>query len=129
MPKVKVKSPAQLKKDLWTVFTKFIKIRDKNICFTCGRVAVGQGMGGGHYKPKGACGLDYYFSEINVNAQCTFCNLTLCGDQVNYRARLVKKYGEDIVNDIDINYHKPCKDFPFVKKIAHYKSLTPSSLS
>lgn len=79
-------------------------------------------MGGGHYKPAGACGLNYYFSEINVNAQCTYCNLTLQGDQVNYRARLVEKYGEAVVQDIDNNYHKPTINFPFEEKIEYYKN-------
>lgn len=118
---MKKRSKASLKKALWEVFTKFIKARDKYTCFTCGRRSEGQGMGGGHYKPKGACGAEYYFSEINVNAQCTYCNLTLQGDQVNYRERLVKKYGEDVVMDIDLNYHKPCPDYPYEEKIAEYK--------
>ena len=78
-------------------------------------------MGGGHYKPAGACGLEYYFSEYNVHAQCTYCNLTLQGDKHNYRERLIKKYGKKVVEDIDQNYHKPCKDFPFLEKIEEYK--------
>lgn len=119
------KTTAYLKKKLWEVFTKYIKKRDKNTCFTCGKIAEKHGIGGGHYKPAGACGLDYYFSEINVNAQCTYCNLTLQGDQVNYRERLVRKYGEKVVLDIDLNYHKPCKWAveEFEEKIAHYKKL------
>lgn len=110
------------KKKLWQIFTKYIKLRDKNTCFTCSKKAEGYGMGGGHYKPAGACGLDYYFSEINVNAQCTYCNLTLQGDQVNYRGRLVRKYGEEKIKDIDLNYHKPCKwgKKDFQAKIAEY---------
>lgn len=123
--KKKSKKPtrAKLKKKLWKVFTKCIKARDKYICFTCGKFVRGQGMGGGHYKPRAACGLEYYFSEINVNAQCTYCNLTLQGDQVNYRARLVKKYGEKKILEIDLNYHKPTYDYPFEEKIEHYQTL------
>lgn len=119
--KLKKKSVNKLKKELWSVFTKYVKQRDGYKCFTCGKVAQGQGMGGGHYKPKGACNLIYYFSEINVNAQCTDCNLNLQGNQVIYRQNLVKKYGEEIVLDIENNFRKPVKDYPFEAKIAEYK--------
>lgn len=120
---MKKKTTAKLKKDLWAVFTKYIKKRDRNICFTCGRFAEGYGMGGGHYKPKAACGAKYYFSEVNVNAQCTYCNLTLQGDQVNYRERLIRRYGIEAVKDIEDNFRKPCLDFPYEEKIKHYKEL------
>jgi hypothetical protein len=112
---------ARLRKELWKVFTLYIKMRDNWTCFTCGRKATGQGMGGGHYKPKGACSAEYYYSEINVNAQCTDCNLVLCGNQVEYRRRLVLKYGEEKVNDIDMNFRKPVKYYPYESKIEEYK--------
>lgn len=120
--KVKKKTTAKLKKELWTVFTKYIKARDKNICFTCDRKAIGQGMGGGHYKPKGACGADAYFSEINVNAQCTFCNLILQGNQVEYRERLIKKYGRFVVEKLEKDFRQINKFFPYSEKIEYYKS-------
>lgn len=118
---MKKKTPAKLKKQLWEVFTKYIKARDRYTCVTCGKRAEGYGMGGGHYIAKAACGLDYYFSEKNVNAQCTMCNLTLEGNRPAYRAFILKKYGEETLKDIEQNYHKPCKYFPFEEKIAYYK--------
>lgn len=119
--KPKKKTTAKLRKELWAVFTKYIKERDKWTCFTCDRRAMGQGMGGGHYKPKGACGADAYFSEINVNAQCTFCNLTLQGNQVEYRKRLVTKWGEGAIATLDKNFRTLNKYFPYEKSITYYK--------
>lgn len=125
MKKSGLKKPttAKLKKRLWEVFTKYIKQRDKNICFTCGRYATSYGMGGGHYKPAGACGADAYFSEINVNAQCTFCNLTLQGNQVIYKERLVQKYGSEPIEELERTFRNPNHDFPYQEKIEHYKKL------
>lgn len=117
---LKRKTTAKLRKELWKIFTYYIKERDNWTCFTCDRKAVGQGMGGGHYKPKGACGADAYYSEINVNAQCTFCNLTLQGNQVEYRKRLVKKYGEKIIAELDKTFRNPNKSFPYEEKVAYY---------
>lgn len=119
---MKKKTTAKLKKELWAVFTKFIKTRDKYICFTCGKYDEKYGMGGGHYKPKGACGADYYFSEINVNAQCTYCNLTLQGNQVIYRQRLVQKYGEEAVLDIEKNFGRVNRYYPYEERIIYYKT-------
>lgn len=119
----KKKTFAQLKKDLWAVFTKYIKQRDGYVCVTCGRKAEGYGMGGGHYIAKAACSLNYYFSETNVNAQCTYCNLTLEGNRPAYRDFIIRKYGAETLKDIEMNYHKPCKDYPFEERIAHYKFL------
>jgi hypothetical protein len=120
---MKKKTTAKLKKDLWKVFTKYIKQRDNNKCVTCGRSSEGQGMGGGHYIAKAACGLDYYFSEKNVHAQCTYCNLVLEGNRPRYREFIIKKYGEEVLRDIENNYHKPTLVFNYEEKINYYKSL------
>jgi hypothetical protein len=80
-------------------------------------------MNAGHYIAKAACGADYYFSEKNVNAQCAYCNLAKEGDRPNYRLAIIARYGMDTLVDIETNYHKPCKDFDYEGKIAHYKEL------
>jgi hypothetical protein len=81
-------------------------------------------MGGGHYIAKAACGLDYYFSERNVHAQCTYCNLTLEGNRPAYRAFILGRYGRATLLDIERNYHRPCKwsAEDFKKKIASYEA-------
>lgn len=118
---MKKKTSAKLKKDLWEIFTKYIKARDRYTCVTCGKRAESYGMGGGHYIAKAACGLDYYFSEKNVNAQCTYCNLTLEGNRPAYREFIISRYGMDTLLDIERNYHKPSIGYPFEQKIELYK--------
>lgn len=114
------------KKRLWKYFAAYIKKRDKNICVTCGKYAEGQAMSAGHYIAKAACGLEYYFHEQNVHAQCSTCNLKLEGNRPAYREFLLKKYGKEVLQDLETNYHKPhqgdSKEW-LLEKIEHYKNL------
>ncbi len=125
MPKVasktkKARKPKlkTLKRKLKDVFNPYIRARDKWICISCGKYE--KPGNAGHYKPDGACGAEYVFSEFNVNHQCVHCNMTLNGNQVEYRYALVKKIGEAAVLDIDMNYHKPSPQYPYEEKIAYY---------
>ena len=88
---MKKKTNAQLKKDLWKVFSRFIRIRDKGICFTCGRQCEGKGYHAGHFIPRSVGGLSLYFNENNVNGQCYNCNINLSGNQWEYGQQLGDK--------------------------------------
>lgn len=85
-------------------------------------------MHSGHYIVKGACGLEYYFHEKNVHAQCYRCNINLSGNSAEYRKRLIQEYGEKAVKDLETNYHNPSSNFPFEDKIAYYKGKVESLL-
>ncbi len=89
--KVKKKSLAKLKKDLWKIFSLYVRERDNWTCFTCGTVAYGAGMHGGHFLPKASNGLELYFHEDNVHAQCARCNLFLDGSQYEHGRRMGKR--------------------------------------
>jgi len=120
---MKKRTKAQLKKALWKEFAIFIKNRDEWRCVTCGREGSGHGMNAGHYIPKAACGMEYYFSEQNVHAQCPGCNLFLSGNHPEYRKYIIRKYGEEVLEDIEKNFRIPCPDFPLEEKIEYYKNL------
>ena len=100
--KLKKWSLAKWKKELWRTFSLYVKIRDKYKCFTCGRKVKGINAQGGHFIPAGACGLELYFHEDNVNCQCSYCNLTLQGNQYEYGKRL----GEEKVKELRDIYFK-----------------------
>lgn len=120
---MKKKSNASLKKKLWKVFTLWIKKRDNYTCVTCKRKVDGYSAQGGHYIAAGACGLEYYFSEKNVHCQCTNCNFRLEGNRPAYRDFIIATYGIKTLQDLEQNYWRPCKDFPFEEKIRHYTEL------
>lgn len=77
-----------LKKKLWAVFSEYIRKRDEGVCFTCG----GNGSQAGHFIPKSIGGIELYFNERNVHAQCFRCNINLGGWIAKYWITLQQRY-------------------------------------
>ena len=96
------KTITSLKKQLWKIFSKFVRERDKYRCFTCGKEATGSGMHAGHFITGATCPVTIYFDERNVHAQCYHCNINLSGNWVIYERKMIDKYGQDIVNDLKL---------------------------
>lgn len=103
-----------LKNELWKVFSKWVRQRDRNICFTCGKKA--DYPQAGHFIPRSVGGLTLYFHEDNVHCQCSTCNLTLQGNVYEYGKRL----GEEKVQELYKLKQQTTKDFPFQEKIDYY---------
>lgn len=111
-----------LKRKLWEVFAKFIKQRDAYTCFTCGRKVTGYGMNAGHFIPKSVGGLSLYYHEDNVHAQCSYCNLTLNGNQYIYGQKLGSQKVSELYKLKQIS--TKWTDMDFEKKINHYTRKT-----
>ena len=110
--KEKKKGVRALDKKLWAIFSKYIRIRDANsdgiaMCISCGkpmRVWYFDGkfnaqVHAGHYYTRRYKSLKY--DERNVNAQCCNCNTFLEGNTQKYREGLIKKYGKNILKELD----------------------------
>ena len=99
--KVKVyKVAAKIKKtSAWTAFANFIKKRDKYTCITCGRRGEGSQMNAGHFVSASGH-LSVLFSEENVFAQCTNCNIR--GDEYKgiYTLKLIDRFGREYVDNL-----------------------------
>lgn len=117
LKKAKKKSNAKLKKELWKVFSTYIRTRDKFSCFTCGRKGEGSGIHAGHFISKSVGGIALYFHEENVHAQCYNCNINLGGNQYIYGTKL----GEKKVKELYQIKNQITKDYPFEEKIEYYK--------
>lgn len=113
---MKKKTNAQLKKELWKVFSEFIRKRDMFTCFTCGRIGTSSGIHAGHFISKAVGGLSLYFNEDNVHAQCYHCNINLGGNSYVYGKRLGDK-----AEKLYLLKQKIVKDYPFLQKIEEYK--------
>ena len=113
---MKKKTPGKLKKELWKVFSAYIRTRDKYTCFICGRRGEGGGMHAGHFIPKSVGGLALYFHEDNVHACCYHCNINLGGNLYEYGIKLGKK----TVNRLYKLKQKTVKGFPYEEKIVEY---------
>ncbi len=114
----KKKTPRDLKKELWQVFSLYIRKRDGYLCYTCGRA----GNQAGHYVPRSA-GLALYFDETNVHCQCAACNIFLHGNLTEYAVRLEKDFGKGILQDLDKARRKTVKitAAEYREKIEYYR--------
>jgi 5-methylcytosine-specific restriction endonuclease McrA len=111
--KVKKKSIQELKKELWRLFSKWIRERDQHLCYTCGKPA----QHAGHYVPQSK-GNALRYDERNVHAQCISCNSFKRGNLVPYALRLERDYGPGILQEfeqIKNTVYKPTHDELIVK--------------
>jgi hypothetical protein len=121
------KTPAQLKKILWKLFSEYIRrssVPEGQVlgqCFTCGVRKQWKMLHGGHYI-RASAGLATYFDEQNVHAQCYACNIWRDGNSDEYALRLQQKYGEGILQELNQRKHRIIKDFPFQEKINEYET-------
>lgn len=99
MKQTKSLSTAKLTQKLQRVFNEFIRLRDKNeSCISCGswnELQAGHYFSAGHYSWL-------RFNETNVNHQCLRCNYFLSGNQAQYRIGLLRKYGKETVEQLEL---------------------------
>ncbi len=128
---VRAKEPrlGALKKRAWTFFSKWVRIRDKGICFTCGKQKDYKEMDAGHYFTRGSGGALLTFFPRNIHAQCDRCNRWLHGNMAKYRENMVERYGQSKVDHLDtirtrtVGVFKPSKAY-YLSLIKKYKGLT-----
>lgn len=87
----------------WHVFSKHIRERDvEKPCITCGLPLAFGDIQAGHYVPVGNSSIALHFLEDNVNGEHPTCNADFQGwHLVPMRKNMVKRYGEDRINDLD----------------------------
>ena len=114
-----------MKKKLDRLFSKFIKLRDSGTdffkCISCGQVKPNNQFNAGHYWSRRYMSTRY--DEKNVNGQCVYCNLHLKGHIQGYTQGLIKKYGENVLQELEIKKNNVCKmgEFEFTLLIDEYK--------
>jgi len=127
---MKKKSLPKLRETLWRWFSEFIRLRDSNDdgigqCISCGKfVRIGIGKAdAGHYYPKGNTYAALSYDEKNVNVQCSHCNRFLEGNKQGYEKGLIKKYGSDVIQYLDIKKGNKTKYYGFMYEalIIEYK--------
>ncbi len=97
----------QLVKKLDQVFSLYIRLRDKGVCFTCGKKDEIKKMQCGHYESR-----SHYNTRWdcqNANSQCLRCNIFLKGNYPIYSINLEKKYGLGILEDLHLRAQQPFK--------------------
>ena len=63
----------------------------------------------GHYKPVAIVGSNNVWSwhPTFIHLQCGHCNGAGQGMALEYKARLIKDYGEEVVEEFESSYRKP----------------------
>ena len=106
--KIERKTLSKAKKELWGIFSQYIRMRDGLLttgstewafCITCGKRYHFKMLQAGHFiAGRGSGNL---FSERGVHAQCYNCNINLKGNTLEYRRRVIKLYGEGVDTELE----------------------------
>jgi len=121
LPKKKTPSVSKLKKKLDTIFSRFVRIRDKGQCYTCPTKKEIKFMDAGHYILRQHNMTR--FDERNVHCQCKYCNMYNAGSMNSYAIHLIKDYGIEILDELEIleRQVKQWKPAELQEKIIYYK--------
>jgi len=129
---MKILTIPQWKKKLWRIFSTYIRKRDSDDgygqCISCGKYcAYDAQWHAGHYYTKGSSFASMVFDERNVNGQCCHCNTYLEGNKQGYTLGLIKKYGKNILEDLEIKKSLSSKNiwtrWEYEVLFKHYKEL------
>jgi len=90
---------------LWKLFSKYIRLRDRFQddycrCISCGSIHHWKAIQAGHFISRRHKAIKY--DEQNVHSQCVVCNGFEEGNQYKYGLALIEKYGESIINDLQV---------------------------
>ena len=105
LKKIKLVPLRRLHDKTWSVFSRYIRLRDRGKCFTCTKVDDIKNMQAGHFVHKDC--LD--FDELNVHCQCPQCNKWKHGNLAVYAVALQQKYGDGAPQLLLIRSHQAKK--------------------
>ena len=113
------------KGNAWKSVKEWVR-RTYTDCYTCGaKDLITYNAQAGHYLPVGLVGSNNTLSwdEHQIRLQCGRCNGAGQGEQVKFRARLVKEYGEEFVKQLEQRQYKvdKVKDWKAIKR--HFDEL------
>lgn len=111
------------------VFSQYIRLRDASPksglvrCISCGSVHHWTKIQNGHYESR--ANMATRWSEANCHPQCVACNVMMHGNILAYRRAMVKMYGENAVNQIEVLAHttKQWSTWELEEMIKYYTAL------
>ena len=125
--KRKSKSLAKYKKELDSIFSKYIRQiyadNDGQVsCYTCGKLMYWKKIQNGHFVSRQYIATRW--SEDNCRPQCVGCNMYGNGKPLDFEENLKKELGDDFVEKMKASRHEIWKldRAWYQEKIAHYKS-------
>lgn len=123
---VKVTKKPDLKAKLDKIFSEFIRLRDADSngmvgCISCMKIDHWENVDCGHFVNRGHMSTRY--NEKNCNAQCRKCNRFDEGNSIGYTRGLIRKYGTQVIDELEILKHQEShlSDFDYEVLIKHYQ--------
>lgn len=112
--KNKLKTLGQYEAEAKKSFQKWIRLRDKNQnCISCG-INDTELFDGGHYK-KAEIYSGVIFDQNNCHKQCRKCNRFLNGNELMYRQGLIKRYGIEYADAIELKANET-RNYKYTKE-------------
>ena len=119
--KDKLKTLSQYEAEAKNSFQKYIRIRDKGLaCISCGIFETTL-WDGGHYK-KAEIYSGVIFDTHNCHKQCRKCNRFLNGNELMYRQGLIKRYGIEYADAIELKANET-RNYKYTKEELIAKKL------
>ena len=120
--KRKLKTLSEYKKELQSIFNKWIRLRDDGSrCISCDGMP--KKKNAGHYRSVGSAP-ELRYEPLNCHLQCEHCNTHLSGNLINYRIGLIKKIGIESVEWLEgIHEPKRYKIYDIEELKSHYRNL------
>ena len=118
----------KLKRKLDKIFSEYIRKRDSDYrgycnCISCSKEypAFGGKIHAGHLFSRRFLSIRY--SEQNVNAQCSYCNTFLNGNQIKAARGVERKWGKGVVEDLEsrMNVVVKLSRIDYEEAIEYYK--------
>lgn len=123
----KKRSIPVLQKELDRIFSIFIRMRDSNEqgiirCITCGAILTFRTAQCGHFWSRRH--ISVRWDEQNTASQCVKCNIFDQGANQKFASALQRKYGESILQILEIRKNNVCKmsQFQYEILIKEYQS-------
>lgn len=121
----KLKTEKQLKATLDKLFSEYIRRKhaDKNgvvRCVTCNKIDDWREFDAGHYQSR--VYLRTRYDERNVFPQCRADNRFHEGKKDDFALFLIRKFGQDILEELNKEKNKVYWNFPYEAKIEEYNA-------
>jgi len=99
----KIAKTSKLKNNAWGIFSKYIRQKyaknGKVQCITCESWFDFKKIHAGHFIPGRHNAV--LFDERNVHPQCYVCNVLFGGNGPKYYKFMLKKYGQDVIDELE----------------------------
>ena len=127
MPSSKKISRSKLIKKLDSVFSQYIRLKAASNgiaeCFTCNKKDHWKKLQNGHFQSR-----KHYstrWDEINVQTQCSGCNVFRYGEQFKFGMYLEQAYGNGVAEEMHNKSREITKfsDIQLLEKIEYYNEL------